>query len=240
MIIADCLGNLKKTFKLYRTKGLSAVFNAVHEIRFDKRYDVRTRGCKKYEDIVAGDLADGREYEPSNIYSIKKALKLIPEQSKRGAFVDFGCGMGKTLIMASLYGFKKVVGVEYSKELCGVCRENIARFTSRYGSDTEFIVCNEDATSYTIPEEATVFFFFNPFGSDTARKVLNNIYSHAHRVKPKYVFIIFMTLKYPEVFNNHDIIKWKVLGIKGGRESAIFALNYPTPSPPPHPTRERD
>jgi SAM-dependent methyltransferase len=90
-------------------------------------------------------------------------------------FLDYGCGKGAAIILASRYGFKKYLGVEYNPELVKECRSNILKFTkiSKRELDCE-IICT-DATRYVVPADVNVVYFFNPFDDTLLDLVLQNI-----------------------------------------------------------------
>jgi SAM-dependent methyltransferase len=104
-------------------------------------------------------------------------------------FVDFGCGKGRVLLAAAAYPFRRIVGIEFSPELCTICRRNISSFRQRYRSHIEIDVIQSDATKYNIGHDESVFFFFNPFECGLMKEVLHNIQSSAE-ISPRKIWII--------------------------------------------------
>jgi hypothetical protein len=67
-----------------------------------------------------------------------------------------------------------VRGIEIAHEILETGKENIEKVKDRF-PDTIFDFVYGNVCDYKIDSEDTVFYFFNPFGEDTLRKVLNNI-----------------------------------------------------------------
>ncbi len=90
--------------------------------------------------------------------------RILPpwEVTDHDVFVDFGSGMGRVVLQAARYPFRKVIGVEVSETLHGIARENIDRNRQRLRCpDIELV--HADALEYEIPDDVTVAFLYNPF-----------------------------------------------------------------------------
>jgi hypothetical protein len=94
-------------------------------------------------------------------------MLLSASRLRHGTLVDFGCGKGRVLRVASLL-FDRVEGVTISPALVPKAHENLR-------SARNWKVHCMDATEYQIPSEASVFFSSNPFSETVFRKVLCNI-----------------------------------------------------------------
>jgi SAM-dependent methyltransferase len=106
-------------------------------------------------------------YAPVPYGILSAMLADVPAPLHGGALIDFGCGMGRVLVVASRQ-FRRVIGVEYSERLAGIARQNTKRNSSCQ-------IETMDAAQFAIPDDAAVFFFFNPFGKQTMATVLSNI-----------------------------------------------------------------
>jgi predicted RNA methylase len=89
--------------------------------------------------------------------------------------VDVGCGKGRVLIVAAEYGFERVVGVEFSEELCEIARSNVTVYARKHGLSTNVEVVHRDAAEYEFRADDNVLFFFNPFDSAVMERVLENV-----------------------------------------------------------------
>src|SRR5688572_5603070 len=78
-------------------------------------------------------------------------------------FLDLGCGAGRALLMASLYPFKRIIGVEFAAELAALATKNIRRGRHPDQRCTAIEVWHSDATRITWPDGPLVVYLFNPF-----------------------------------------------------------------------------
>ncbi|HEV8455463.1 MAG TPA: class I SAM-dependent methyltransferase [Gemmatimonadales bacterium] len=139
---------------------------------------------------------------PSQFRLIRKSFKAVMELNGRGfsssTLVDFGCGKGRVLLVASEFGFKKVVGVEFSPELCREAEANIGTFIERKKKPFDFQVVNADAARFEIPPEADVFYFF-AFDGHVLDQVAQNIVLSRQRF-PRAIWAIYVKATFGEVF----------------------------------------
>lgn len=192
------------------------------ELMFDIRYGTQTREVVRKEDlrdVSSPNLGVGTCYWPANPRLFQQTLRKLREQLgrdfSRDTFVDFGCGKGRALLMAAREGFGQAIGVDYSAELCEISKKNIAPFTARTKVTTRFEVIHADVANWPIPEEATVFFLFNPFGGRVLAIVLQKIGDFAknnRRAAP----IVYLNPVHPEAFSKD---KFRI--IRDGRPDAL-------------------
>jgi SAM-dependent methyltransferase len=90
-------------------------------------------------------------------------------------FIDLGSGKGRTLLMASEYPFRRILGIELLPALNQIARENIQKYksVSQKCFDLESI-CG-DATRFPLPEGPVLIYMFNPFPEVPVRTVVRNI-----------------------------------------------------------------
>ena len=74
-------------------------------------------------------------------------------------FVDFGSGKGKCLILADLCGFRKSVGVEFSRELVEISKKNTQKYISKKDGGNKIEIFHADASAFTIRNEYNIFYF---------------------------------------------------------------------------------
>jgi SAM-dependent methyltransferase len=95
--------------------------------------------------------------------------------SRDGVFVDLGCGKGRVVLIAAQYGFKKVIGVDFSKPLCQIARNNVAAFGRRRKLKSDIHIVHADVVHYPIQSDDTTFFLYDPFSAKVLNQVLENI-----------------------------------------------------------------
>jgi hypothetical protein len=109
----------------------------------------------------------------SDFHTIVRALAIDP---KDHVFLDYGAGMGRAMVLAACYPFRRVLGVEIAADLAKSAKDNIRRARHRLRcQDIEITTC--DATLYEIPHDVTVFYFANPFFGATLTTVLNKVHA---------------------------------------------------------------
>ncbi len=118
-----------------------------------------------------------------------------------GTFVDYGSGKGKLIIFAKNYGFQQCIGVEFAKELCEIATNNIKKLNIK---DTT--VVHGDAVDFTIPNDARVLYFLNPFHKSVFEQLLPKIISQSKKLN-KELYIVYRAPIYNEVFQNYPEIK---------------------------------
>ena len=177
-----------------------AWFTVYHEIRGEKKYHLDT--CK-IEDVkklsVKGDnLTHAELYQGVNYYLLEKVLDHLQTIEANKNIVDFGCGKGRVLAVAAYYGFTKITGVEFAKELCEVARKNIIPVQQKF-SQKIFNVIHANAVDYKIENDTNVFFFFNPFDEVVMLAVAKNILTSL-KENPREVYVVYINPIHKEIF----------------------------------------
>lgn len=124
--------------------------------------------------IASVNKQHGTKYDPSPIGPFTRIVQELDVTSADG-FVDFGCGKGRTLLQAAGFGFKRVVGVEFSGELCAIARRNVERFSRRGTVRCPIEVFETDAVQFPIEPDLRFFYFYNPFDAEVMGAVCRNI-----------------------------------------------------------------
>ena len=160
---------------------------------FDVRYGVDTHrkiGLGRLN-ISSPTVKFGRGAQSTFVRHMRKVLDEI-RPSASDVLVDFGCGKGRVLLIAAKYGFKRVVGIEFSKYLCSIARENIRRMQKKTSLCPIEVICN-DASLYDVRPDETVFFFFNPFESVVMNKVIRKI-EDSFDQHPRRISIVYLAI----------------------------------------------
>lgn len=110
-------------------------------------------------------------YSKSPQYVLKKIFCEI-EFSISHSFMDLGCGKGYVLTQASQYPFEKIGGVEYTEELCEICKKNL----SVLNLQDRIEVFNCDAKEYEDYGNYDVFYLCNSFDETILSEVARKIY----------------------------------------------------------------
>ena len=121
-------------------------------------------------DITSDNIRFGHKYQASKAGPLRRLLKglQLPPYS---VFVDFGSGKGKAMLIASEFPFRRIVGVEFSGELCAKARLNFLRYIGE-GYGERLFVFESDAAQYEFRDDENVLYFYNPFGGEVIEQVL--------------------------------------------------------------------
>jgi len=193
-----------------RHQGLRTTIFKFYVLILDFFFDIkyRTDTCKlsKLDDLTieSDNKERGAIYQATRIIPLKKIFNSIKRMiPPNGVFVDFGCGKGRVLLIASQFGFKKVRGVEFAHELCEIAKNNCAVYKRKTKVRTEFQIIESDVVDYVIKNDENVFFMFNPFDEAVLSEVLNNI-ATSLTIQPRRILIIYYNPKYGNYIEQQD------------------------------------
>ena len=169
------------------------------EITGEKKYGINTTGADELKKLEkAGiDISHATIYMPVSYSLLEIIFQHLPDSS-RNHFLDLGCGRGRALCVAAHQGFKKVTGIDFSKELCDSAKENL-KLTKNKIPELHFNVINNDAFYFKIPDNVDCIFFFNPFDEIIMSGVINNI-AESLQNNPRRLYIIYVNPLHKEQF----------------------------------------
>jgi tRNA1(Val) A37 N6-methylase TrmN6 len=132
-------------------------------------------------------------------------------------FVDLGSGKGRTLLMASDYPFRRIVGVELLPALHRAAQENLSKYRSESQKCFAIEAICGDATEFDFPNEPTVLFLFNPFPEAGLRRVMGNL-ENSLREHPRKTYVLYHNPLLEQVLSERDV--WKK--ICGTQQYALY------------------
>ena len=141
----------------------------------------------------------GVQYQPSEPQLFREMIERLPIAYEDFAFIDLGSGKGRTLLMASSYAFRRIIGVELLPELHTIAAANIARYQDPgqkcFAIESQAL----DAREFRFPAEPTVLYLFNPFPEPVLREVLENLRLSLLK-HPRQVYVIYHNVVHEPVF----------------------------------------
>jgi SAM-dependent methyltransferase len=164
---------------------------------YDWDYRVNTTsGAVAWRDRLLGMFHSAYQpTEPAAFHEMLDALRQNTNLDFRDfTFLDLGSGKGRTLLMASDYPFRRIVGVELLPALHQIAQENLKQYKNEAQKcfALESICC--DATDFPFPgsfnDELLVLFLFNPFGESGMRRVIANL-EQSLRTCPRAVYVLY-------------------------------------------------
>jgi len=159
---------------------------------FDRRYGTETSGIIPPSQLgLQGEHAyAANRYEPVQIPVFRRIMRDLPVRHEDYAFVDFGSGKGRALLMASQYPFRRVIGVELSSMLHAAALRNVAVFERANPAAARIELVCGDALRYPIPEGEVVCFLYDAFGRPLVEKMIENL-DLARRARSRHIFVVY-------------------------------------------------
>lgn len=177
----DTLGLFPKIWRRVKTDGAGPTLRFIgarsrsvaRSLMEDRRRGISTARVVKDDELGIED-EHCHWYVATDYKTFHDAMRHVDIRAGHDVFVDFGSGKGRIVMLAADYPFRRVFGVEFSPQLHKIAEENLrnARAELRC-QDVRLILA--DATQWTVPPDATVFFFFNPFDGAVLAQVCENI-----------------------------------------------------------------
>jgi hypothetical protein len=202
-ILLDKWRLFKHFFSSVRKRGLVRTLRiSAYEFWYERKFGGDTGCVIPIERLdYSGDArAHAQPYFPSSFLFLRDVLCSGQIDCRDGVFVDFGSGMGRAMLFASTLPFKAIIGVELSPWLCETARRNLERFyRKRQKSTPQWTIVNADARRFPIPDEATVFYLYNPFDATVLTEVLDRILQSVTS-HPRRCTVIYANPVHQEVF----------------------------------------
>jgi SAM-dependent methyltransferase len=129
-------------------------------------------------------------YQPTDAALFQEMMASLPIDFSEFTFVDLGSGKGRTLLMASEYPFRRIVGVEILKELHRAAEENIASYQSTTQHCRQIESICADACEFELPEGPLLLYLFNPLPEAGLNQMLKNLEESLHR-HPRAVYVLY-------------------------------------------------
>jgi SAM-dependent methyltransferase len=133
-------------------------------------------------------------------------------------FLDLGSGKGRTLLMASDYPFRRIMGIELIPSLHHICQENLSRYKSESQKCFSIECSCGDATSFPFPEGPLVIYLFNPFPEAGLLSALGNLRQSLHKHQ-RPVYVLYHNPQLESVFTEKGCFH----KIAGTHQYSIFA-----------------
>jgi hypothetical protein len=167
-------------------------FNAYREKHFDRIHGINTAGKIELAElgVTSPDLQQAIPYEGSSPEVLVDMLSDLPIQFKDYVFVDLGCGKGLALLIASMFSFDRIVGVEWSSWLAEIARDNARKFRNRRRKCRHIEVVVDDVRAFALPETPLVIYMFNPFQDEIVRDVLQTIRDSLNHC-PRHIVLMY-------------------------------------------------
>ena len=191
----------------------------VRDSEFDKKWGTDTKGIliPDKSDVVGSNWMYGVKYEGCDALSLMQVLKNLGINYKDFTFVDLGSGKGRAIFVVSQFPFHKIIGVEYSKQLCNIARHNISYLPNTEKKCQTIDIVNADAADYQIPGGSLIIFLNNPFGGQVMKQVVRNVID-SYRNEPRRIIVIYFVPNFADVWKQSGLFR----EIERTKEMVVF------------------
>ncbi|HYW41130.1 MAG TPA: class I SAM-dependent methyltransferase [Terriglobales bacterium] len=141
-------------------------------------------------------------YQPTDPALFREMMACLPIEFDEFTFIDLGSGKGRTLLMASEYPFRRIVGVELIAELHRAAEENIRDYKSPTQRCTTIESMLADAREFELPEEPLLLYLFNPLPMRALSEVLERLEKSLARA-PRPVWVVYHNPLLERVIGEH-------------------------------------
>ncbi len=129
-------------------------------------------------------------YQPTDPALFREMMANLPIAFDQFTFVDLGSGKGRTLLMASEYPFRKIIGVELLAELHRAAEKNIRAYHSATQRCNRIEAVCADACEFIFPDTPMLLYLFNPLPEPGLRRTIRNL-EQSLRQSPRQVWIVY-------------------------------------------------
>lgn len=176
------------------------------DIDYDFEYRVNTTWAKPSLSVRLREVFTRGKYQPSEPELFHHILDQLNIPHEQFTFADLGSGKGRTLLMASDYPFRRIIGAEVVPELHAIAESNIARYHSERQRCFRLEAWLGDARDFPLPNEPLVVYLFNPFPEDILKDVLEQLHG-SFAEHPREVLIAYHNLVHDALFRSSSFLE---------------------------------
>ncbi|HKS74999.1 MAG TPA: class I SAM-dependent methyltransferase [Terriglobales bacterium] len=142
-------------------------------------------------DISSPNWIQGHDYCPIEPERFAVILSGLDIRFEDFTFIDFGSGKGRALLLASDFPFRKIIGLEFSRELHASAERNIRIYPRKPKGCAVVESHCLDFLDYQLPTEPIVLFFFDPCADSVFIPLLENI-RRSFQQNPRPLWLIYV------------------------------------------------
>jgi hypothetical protein len=159
------------------------------DMEYDWEHRVNTTsGTLRWQERLLGVFHS--PYQPTDEALFGQMMASLPINFSDFVFIDLGSGKGRTLLLASEYPFRRIVGVEIVPEFHLAALANIADYKSSTQACRLIETFCVDARVYTLPQEPLLIYLFNPLTKAGLRDLLDNLQRSLQR-NPRPAWLVY-------------------------------------------------
>jgi SAM-dependent methyltransferase len=155
------------------------IYYIYSDLVFDMKHSVKTKSIPKSS--------------TSRVHVVYNSINFLPILYQDFTFIDFGCGLGRPLLIASKFKFCKLIGIDIDDNVHKLAKRNLKKIKNIQ------LVC-DDVLNIDIPNTNIVIYFYRPFNATVMFQIIQKI-----KALETKVIIIYNNPINNELFN--DFIK---------------------------------
>ncbi len=160
----------------------------------------------------------GAPYQPTEPAAFRKMIEALNIDYQEFTFIDLGSGKGRTLLMASEFPFRRIIGVELVPELHHIAERNLAAFSSPEQKCSRLETVCGDAREFAFPPEPLLLYLFNPLPEAALAQVISNLRKSLDLI-PRPIRVLYHNPLREEVLRDSGFLR----KVDGKFEYAIYS-----------------
>jgi precorrin-6B methylase 2 len=142
----------------------------------DRQYGTDTAEKVKLHglDIRSPNYQYAIYYRPTDFPILLEILSRLALRHEDYTFVDYGSGKGLALLQAAGFPFRKIIGVEFARELHEIARRNLDRYPARLRR-SEIELVHGDAVEFIPQAGNLVIYLYEPFEAPVTRQIIARV-----------------------------------------------------------------
>jgi hypothetical protein len=158
-------------------------------------------------EVKGTNRAEAHDYRPTPKLVFDWALASVPEDDlSKFAFVDYGAGKGRVLLLASERPFAVIGGIEFATELHDDATMNIAQYPRSRMKCRNVECVHEDAAALGPLAGDAIHYFFDAFSREVFGEVLNGLVA-SYRNNPRRLYLILIDQEGEELIEQSGVFR---------------------------------
>ncbi len=193
--------------------------------RFDRRYNTRTSDVRPIdlEEVIGGDARHSSTHMPTPQEHFDQMVASLPVSRDELVFVDVGSGMGRVVLYASTLGFKRVIGVEFSRRLHEVAVRNVQVFRRAHPEMLPVELVCADALTLELPRQDTLLYFHQPFDRETFERFMEHL-ARSLEAAPRSVLLVYYEPRHETAIQESGLVELLVARGEPGDPSGAWRI----------------
>ena len=186
-----------------RRRALAAAHEAHQE--FDREFGVDTGGLISLSDleVQSENWKLGHRYQPIYQVDFAEILHDLNPRYEDYTFVDIGSGKGRALLLAAKLPFRRIIGVEFSRELHETAERNIRIYPDDRKACRSIESICMDALEYPLPDGPLVLYLYNPFERPLMEKLAASV-KQSLKSQPRPLVILYFNPENADLWRDGD------------------------------------